>query len=632
MKKILQKFCEPIEHGYGSSIKDKFLAFIEKHPEIFCLSVLTIGCLLFLFVGISLYPLMDVDETRYAVMARDLAYSWDWNVLKLNMAPFLEKPPLYFWIVAASIKLFGGFSAFAVRFPIAVLSSILVFFTYFMGKITISRKFGMISAFVLLSSLFFLIFSHVAIIDMVLTVFMTSAIYFSFLTHFCEEKYKKYAWWYFYTMIGLGFLAKGILALAIPALIIFIYNLITKTVKDIFKPVNLLPGLFILMVMILPWHLDMYKIYGFQFVKEYFLIHHFGRFMGSEYIGRERPFWYFIPVFLMGFMPWTFIFIAFVIDSFKKLAEKYKAAEGKFKEKISALLTVTTNEQKMLLFFSIFFLVVFLVFSSSSTKLPSYILPIFPAAAMLTGYFWWRSDEKGENQGAIYYSTLIFSTIFILAAMISSAVFYVLPYDIQFKLANIKEVTITAIYLLAILLLTRLYTKRALSVFSGYIFVMFFVVTLAVSQIFNFVYATGENELVLYSMISSYPDNSTQLATFDFAVKPSTLIVYKNKVDFITDPDFKKLDELLKYKGGPTFVIIKNKNFKDNPQYKKEIEKRLELIQEGEKYSLYVKDVNDEYNNPEVFQKNKKWQVRRHNKRRRDSRPDFLQDKPILMQ
>lgn len=625
MKKFLQKFCEPIESGYGATLKNKVTGFIDKHPEIFCLSLLALGCLIFLFVGINLYPLLDVDETRYAVMARDLAYSWDWNVLKLNTMPFLEKPPLYFWLVASSIRLFGGFSAFAVRFPIALLSSLLVFFTYYIGKVIISRKFGMISAFVLLSSLFFLIFSHVAIIDMVLTVFMTSAIYFSLLTHFCEEKYKKYMWWYFYTMIGLGFLAKGILALAIPVLIIFIYNLITKTLKDIFKPINLLPGIVILLIMILPWHMEMYKEYGFRFIKEYFLIHHFGRFMGSEYIGRERPWYFFIPVFLMGFMPWTFIFIAFLVDGCKKLGAKYKAAEGKFIEKISTILTVSTNEEKLLLFFSIFFLVVFLVFSSSSTKLPSYILPIFPAASMLTGYFWWRSDEKGEHQGAIYYATLIFSTIFILAAMISSAAFYVLPYDIQFKLSSIKEATITAVYLLAILLLTRLYTKRALSVFSAYVFVMFFVVTLAVSQIFNFVYATGENELVLYSMISSYPDNSTQLVTFDFAVKPSTLIVYKNKVNFITNPDFKELDNLLKYKDGPTFVIIKNKNFKDNPEYKKEVEKRLELLQRGEKYSLYVKDVNNEYNNPNAFYKNGKW----HRHRKHHRRGEFMQERQM---
>ena len=251
MNKILQKLSIKMEDNVAVPIRTKGLAFIQKHPEIFCLSLLALACLFFLFWGLNFYPLMDVDETRYAVMARDLAYSFDWNSLTLNSVPFLEKPPLYFWLVATSIKLFGGLTSFAVRFPIAIISTFLIFFTYYVGKKTISRKFGMISSLILLSSIFFLILSHVAIIDMVLTVFMTSAIYCGLLTHFCADKNKKYFWWYFYLFMGLGFLAKGLLALAIPMTIMFIYNLITKTAKDIFKPINLLPGLAIFFALIL---------------------------------------------------------------------------------------------------------------------------------------------------------------------------------------------------------------------------------------------------------------------------------------------------------------------------------------------------------------------------------------------
>jgi len=597
MKKFLQKLSVRMEDGAGVSVKDKFLAFTTNHPQVVALSLLTIACLFFLFWGLSFYPLMDVDETRYAVMSRDLAYSFDWNSLMLNAAPFLEKPPLYFWLVATSIKLFGGLSGFAARFPIALLSSFLVFFTYYIGKKVISIKYGTISALVLLSSIFFLILSHVAIIDMVLTVFMTSALYCAFLTHFCQEKNKKYFWWYCYLFIGLGFLAKGLLALAIPAVIILIYGLITKTAKDIFKPVNILPGLVILFTMILPWHLIMYKEYGYQFIKEYFLMHHFARFINSVSIGRERPFLYFVPVFLLGFMPWTFIFIAAFIDGSKKLVAKYKATEGKIKEKITALFETTTNEQKLILFSVIYFVVVFLVFSTSSTKLPTYILPIFPAAAFLTGYYWWISDEKGENEKAISVSTMIFATILIVAAMASSVGFFMLPYDLQFKFAGFKEITITSLYLLAIFLLLRLNTKRALSVFSGYVLVMVFVIALSVSKIFNFVYSTGENEIVQYSIISAQPDDLSRLVTFDFSVKPSALIQHPTKIDFLTDEDFNQLDQLLEYKAGPTYVIVKNKNFEKSKDYRAKIEKRLELVEPGEKYSLYVKDVNNQYNN-----------------------------------
>lgn len=587
MKEFLQNFSAKAEEKFFKPLGEKSLSFIGKHPEIFCLSLLALMCLLFLFVGLNFYPLLDVDETRYAIMSRDLVNSFDWNSLMLNSQPFLEKPPLYFWIVAASIKALGQFSEIAVRLPIAILASFITFFTYFVGKRVISRKFGMISALILLSSVFFLILSHVAIIDMVLTVFMTSAIYTGFMTHFCSDKYKKYLWWYFYLFAGLGFLAKGILAIAIPAIIIFLYNLAVGKAKEIFKPVNMIPGLIIFLLITLPWHIMMYIEYGNRFITEYFLYHHFARFINSAHIGRERPLLYFVPVFLLGFLPWSFIFIAFIVDGFKKLVEKYIAASGTLKNKLCALLDVPTNEQKMILFATIYFVVVFVVFSSSSTKLPTYILPVFPAAALLTGYYWWDSDEKAKNERVISATTQLFATIFVITAISATIVYYLLPFDLQLQLGKFRSTTVCGLYLISILLLLRLKTKRALSIFSAYILTMLFVITLGVYYIFNLVYSGGENEIVSYSITAQ--DGTSQLVTFDFAVKPSVMIGYKGQVQFLTDPDFDKLDELLKYKFGPTFVIVKNKNLKD-PVYARKIMDRLDLVKTGPRYSLFIND------------------------------------------
>lgn len=592
MKGFLQKLSTSVDESFLGQFKEKFLGFINKHPEIFCLSLLAIMCLIFLFFGLNFYPLLDVDETRYAIMSRDLLNSFDWNSLMLNSQPFLEKPPLYFWLVAASIKTMGEFTAYAVRLPIAILASFITFFTYFVGKRVISRKFGMISALILLSSIFFLILSHVAIIDMVLTVFMTSAIYSAFMTHFCSEKYKKYLWWYFYLFAGLAFLAKGLLGIAIPALIIFLYNLSVGKAKEIFKPINMLPGLVVFLALILPWHIMMYMEYGNQFIREYFLYHHFARFLNSAHIGRERPLLYFIPVFLLGFLPWSFIFIAAIVDGFKKLFAKYKAAEGTIKTKFLALLDAPTNEQKLILFATIYFVVVFAVFSSSSTKLPTYILPVFPAAALLTGYFWWVSDEKSQNERVISATTQLFAILFIITAISGTVAYFVLPFDLQYQFSKFRSDAVCGLYLISILLLLRINSKRALSVFSAYILSMMFIIVLGVSYIFNVVYQGGENEIVRYSNIAQ--DGVSQLVTFDFAVKPSAMIGYTGKVQFVTDPDFKLLDEALQYKYGPTFVIIKNKNLSD-ANYKKEIDKRLELSQMGKRYSLFVKDPTGYY-------------------------------------
>ena len=589
MKEVLHKFSAAFGEKFAKPINEKFFGFIEKHPEIFCLTLLALLCFSLLFFGLDFYPLLDVDETRYAVMARDLSKSFDWSSLMLNGQTFLEKPPLYFWLVASSINLFGYFNELAVRLPIAILSTFITFSTYYVGKKVISRKFGMISALVLLSSVFFLIFSHIAILDMVLTVFMTSALYCGFLTHFCEEKFKKYLWWFFYLFIGVGFLSKGILAFAIPMTVMFAYNLVTKTLKDFFKPINMIPGLFVFALIAIPWHYVMYLEYGNRFIKEYFLLHHFARFIDSENIGRVRPFWYFIPVFFLGFMPWSFVFVAFLIDGFKKLIAKFKLAEGNLKSKLSNLVDVQNNEQKLILFASLYFVIVFLVFSLSSTKLPTYILPVFPAAALLTGYFWWVSDEKRENTRATSISTHILAIILLLAAIAGTIASCIFPYGLILKVSDFSSTTISAFYLLAIFLLLRLNTKRALSIFSSYLLVMIFVISLGVSHIFNLVYAGGQNEIVSYSKFAK--GGNSQLVTFDFAVKPSAMIGYKDKVTFITDPDFKLLDEAIGYKDGPTFVIVKNVNL-ENADYDKKIKKRLEFVHKGERYSLFVKDVN----------------------------------------
>lgn len=597
MKKFMQGISDGLETKFLKPSGEKFLGFINKRPELFCLSLLAIMCLVFLFVGLDFYPLIDVDETRYAVMARDLLHSFSWNNLMLNSEPFLEKPPLYFWLVASSIKLFGSFTALIVRLPIALLASFLTFFTYFLGKKVISRKFGVISALILLTSVFFLMLSHVAIIDMVLTVFVTSAMYCGFLTHFSEERYKKYCWWYFYLFVALGFLAKGILALALPVIVIFAYNLATKRVKEIFKPVNILPGIVIFLATALPWHWVMYMEYGNTFIKEYFLIHHFARFIDSAYIGRQQPFWYFIPVFFVGFLPWSFTFIAFLIDGCKKLTAKYKQAQGNVKNKIVAIFDAQTNEQKLILFASIYFVLTFIIFSASSTKLPTYILPVIPAAALLTGYFWWKSDETGEYEKPISVATQILAAVFILGGFVAVFVCLFLPYDIQSKIETFRAAAINGIILAGVLMLLRLNTKRALSIFYAYILTMLFVVAVLVSSIFNLIYQGGENEIVSYSAYAN--SGTSQLVTFDFAVKPSAMIKYEDKVQFVTDPDFNKLDELTKFRLGPTFVIVKNKNMED-AQYAKKINDRLELLNAGDRYSLYVKDVNNEFNNEPI--------------------------------
>lgn len=485
---------------------EKIKSFIQNRPEAACLITLAIFCVAFLFIGLNSYPLVDVDETRYAVMSRGLIGSGDWSILLLNGVPFTEKPPLYFWLTAFSIK-YLGFNEFAVRFPTAILATLIVFFTYFTGKTIISRKFGMYSALILLSTVFFLVLSHVAILDMTFTVFLTAAIYCGLLTSFCKDEHKKLYWLGFYVAMGLAFLAKGLLAFVIPVAVVGLYRFITKDVKEIFKPVNIIPGMIVFFAIILPWHIHMYQVYGYRFIYDYFILHHFERLVNAEVLGKTRPFLYFVPVFLVGFLPWSIAFMIFLIKKCRRLIKRIKTK--------TLYYTFDTNERKLILFLSIYFVLVFLLFSMASGKLPTYILPAFPAAAMLTGLFFYRKPMDYFNASLI------------------------------------------------------------VALLANFIMVGF---------VFDQIYKGGMDELVEYAEMAQ--EDNKKLVTFDMPVKPSVLINYREKVDFITRRDFEALDKQLDF-DNDCYVIMKNKHIEED-DYKNELMKHLIKIKSGDKYTIYA--------------------------------------------
>ena len=349
---------------------DKIKQFYSDSPERFYLILLGLLSFIFLFVGMGAYPLVDVDETRYAVMSRDLLHH-NWNFLMLNGVPFIEKPPLYFWITAFSIKLFG-FHEYAIRLPMSILATLTVFFTYYIGKKIKTPKFGFYTATIMMANVFFIMLTRVAIIDMVFTALLTWTIYFGLLTEFVKDNNKKWCWTAFYLCMSFAFLAKGLLAIVFPCAIIGIHRIINKSVKEIFKPQYILSGFVLFLLINLPWHLAMYKEYGFEFIWVYFILHHFERLVNADALGKTRPFLYFIPVFFVGFLPWSLHFIGAIVDFFKKKMFK----------------------DKYVLFFAIYFIIIFGLFSAASGKLPTYVLPAVPPAAFLTAYFIYAKDSK----------------------------------------------------------------------------------------------------------------------------------------------------------------------------------------------------------------------------------------------
>ena len=347
----------------------KMKTLCQKYSTLLNIIILALFCYLFLFHNLGFYPLIDVDETRYVNMSRDMFFLKDYVTPYLNFENFLEKPPLYFWLNVITYHIFNDTGIFASRFSNALLATFSIFFTYFFGAKTMqSKSYGLICAFVLLTSGWFLILSHIAILDMGFMTFSMAAIYCAILSEFTKEQNKKYCWYFAYFFMALSVLAKGLIGIIIPAMVVFLCFLAFRKVKELFKPINIIPGIIIFLLVAAPWHVLVYKAHGMTWFNDYIVKHHFARFIDSSMgLGRKQPFLFYVPIVLMGIMPWTVSFISQILRGIKSAFKNYRAAKS-----IKVWFTSDTNDKKIILFAVIYALSTLIFFSASSSKLPTY--------------------------------------------------------------------------------------------------------------------------------------------------------------------------------------------------------------------------------------------------------------------
>jgi 4-amino-4-deoxy-L-arabinose transferase-like glycosyltransferase len=560
--------------------------FLTKHANI--VNILTLGlfCALFLFYGLGAYPLIDVDETRYVFIAKYMYATKNLITPVLNEVPFLEKPPLYFWLTAASYKLFGDMSEFFSRLPTALFATFAVFFTYFFGKKALGPSFGFISALILLTNIWFLIFSHIAILDMGFMALTMASIYSVLLTLFCKkESSKKYCWWAGYFFMALAVLMKGLIGVAIPMMVVFFSLIATRRFKEIFRVQNWFLGLIIFILVAAPWHYFVWLKNGHLWVQEYLIKHHFARFTDSGLgLGRKQPFLFYVPILLGGFMPWTISLLAAFANGVKTIFKNKNF-------KLSELFSTDTNEKKMLVTMCIYFFTTFLFFSISSSKLPTYILVVFPALSLLCGYFWWGYISYGKFTKWIVISTVLTSLAF-LALGFGGLVIGNLGtgYLASVPALPAKLQIAVSMWFIAISAFTILCTfskKRAL-LFISNVALMFGVIFLATMKLFGFLTTFGQDELEKYAQKAQKASNSV-LITFDFAEKYSVLHHFSGKIIFIHGENFEKLQNVentASSKHQAVYVIVRNKHFQD---YSEKFDKYTK-IDTGKKYSLFVKE------------------------------------------
>jgi len=544
--------------------------FIKKHPDCFTFIGLCILFYFILFHNIGAYALMDVDETRYVSMSRDMLNSGDFLTLVLNGEYFFEKPPLYFWGECLSFLTFKQVSEFSARFPVCLYGTFSAFLLYFVGKRVISRGYGVVSALILATSVEFMILSKFAILDILLATCVGFSIYFGFLTYFCKETNKKHWWWLFYIFAGLAVLAKGIPGFAIPFGTMFFSSIITKRFKEACKPQYLLTGIFVFLSVVLPWHIVMFQTHDPLFFQEYIMKHHVMRFLGSEVIGREQPWYFYILTILVGLLPWTISVISVLISRIKNIKTDF------FKnfdfEKLS-------NTQKYMVLNTIGFLVTMLFFSSSGTKLITYILPVYFFTSCLIGYIWYSFITQSSFEKPLKFSIYLQNAVFLIAGTAMMFLdFLPLSKEIITILMPIKWLCALTLSILSIVGIIFTIKNKRIGIFGSYVAIMLILSAFGNPLFFNLDYGFGQNDLMEFAQSAS--ENHNNIATFGFGRRYSILYYYGGgHVTFQEEEDYNWLKSFLS--SSNSVVIIRNDEI---DKTRKHVD--FKVINRGKKYTL----------------------------------------------
>lgn len=283
-----------------------------------------------------------------------------------------------------------------------ILNTVMIFAMYFFGrKATGARVYGLISALILLSSTLICYLLKIIPQD---TLFMTLtglSILSAGITLFdIKEENKKYFWYLFYLFAGLSVIQHGCTGIILPLITVLLSFIALGRVKDIIKPLNIIPGAIIYLVITIFWYTAIYKTNIALFINQPDI----SKFsVPSEFI-------YYLPVICAGFLPWTFSLVSAVIRGVKSLIKDFKATKS-FKQIFSS----DTTDRKLLIFTSIYMFSAFLFYAVSGLKSASVILPVLPALSLIAGYYWWGYISDNKFEKGIKHSTIITIVFFIIS-------------------------------------------------------------------------------------------------------------------------------------------------------------------------------------------------------------------------
>ena len=298
------------------------------------------------------------DEAIYAQVSKEVVRSGDWLTLRWEHQLWFEKPPLFMWITALLYRLFGV-SEFWARLPSALSGIALIGVTYLIGKFTYGKRVGFLAAVILSTCYHFLSFSRFGTMDVMLALFTYLALY-----AYLRLNNKNQKWWYLvWSSCALALMVKGAGGIIAPAAIVLVLAF-DKRFGGAIRSRHFWQGVLLALLIIAPWHILMYVWYGRAFIDEYIGYHVIAR-STKTLEGHASGYFYYVGKLVDGFFPWCLL-VPFDIVSI-----------------IRRNLKDQSRSWVLLLLCAL----VFGLYSVIPTRRPWYIVPVYPALAILIGVF-----------------------------------------------------------------------------------------------------------------------------------------------------------------------------------------------------------------------------------------------------
>jgi len=307
--------------------------------------------------------LIKSDEGRYAEIAREMHASGDRVTPRLNDLKYFYKPPLQYWATSAAYGVLGE-SEFAARLWPALTGFLTVLFAGFAARRVFGEVYALPVAAVLASSLWWVGMSHLNSLDAGVASFLGMALFALLLAQRdgvargAERAWMLGCW----AAMALAVLSKGLIGLLLPGATLVVYTLLARD-WALWRRLHIVPGLVVFLAIAAPWFVLVTRANP-EFFHYFFIHEHFERFLTSVH-RRTAPWWYFVPLALAAVLPWLLALPAAAVGAVRRGAQR-----NGFRPALFALLHAA---------------VILLFFSASSSKLPSYVLPLVPALALLIG-------------------------------------------------------------------------------------------------------------------------------------------------------------------------------------------------------------------------------------------------------